>query len=155
MLGHAAAADAYHLTSPHPEGRALVRVLREAVARSGCALADVDYVNAHGTGTPVSDLAEAAALASVFGPEHRPAVSSIKGAIGHAQGAAGALEAIACALAIRDGVIPGMPTLRHPDPACAVVDLVVGDARKARVSTAVSVAFGFGGATSALVLGAA
>lgn len=155
LLGYAAAADAYHLTSPHPEGRALVRVLRDAIARSGCAVDDVAYVNAHGTGTPVSDRVEAAALARFFGPGHRPAVSSIKGAIGHAQGAAGALEAIACMLAIRDGVIPGMPTLRQPDPECAVVDLVAGDARPARVGTAVSVAFGFGGATSALVLGAA
>jgi 3-oxoacyl-(acyl-carrier-protein) synthase len=153
VAGYAAAADAHHLTAPHPDARALVDCLRAVLARAGRAASDVDYVCAHGTGTPASDGVEAAALARVF--PAGPAVSSVKGALGHAQGAASALEAVACVQALRTGLVPGMPTLREPDPACAVVDLVAGAARRVPVGLAASVAFGFGGSTSAVLLEAA
>ena len=154
VLGYACGADAHHLTAPHPQGRALVASLTDALDRSGLAAADIGYVSAHGTGTPASDAVEAAALARVFDGERRPPVSSIKGALGHAQGAASAFEAVACVLAIQRDQVPGMPTLRRPDARCGVVDLV-REARASRVRAAASVAFGFGGSASALVLGAA
>lgn len=153
VAGYAAAADAHHLTAPHPAARALVGCLGDVLARAGRAPSDVDWVCAHGTGTPASDGVEAAGLARAL--PSRPAVSSVKGALGHAQGAASALEAVACVEAVRTGVVPGMPTLRVADPACAAVDLVAGPARRAPVSLAASVAFGFGGSTSALLLEAA
>ena len=153
VAGYAAAADAHHLTAPHPDARALVACLCDALARAGRAPGDVDYVCAHGTGTPASDGVEAAALARVFSAG--PAVSSVKGALGHAQGAASALEAVVCVRAIGAGVVPGMPTLGEVDPDCAVVDLVAGPARRTRVGLAASVAFGFGGSTSAVLLEAA
>lgn len=153
VAGYAAAADAHHLTAPHPDARALVACLCDALTRAGRAPGDVDYVCAHGTGTPASDGVEAAALARVFAAG--PAVSSVKGALGHAQGAASALEAVACVRAIGAGLVPGMPTLGEVDPDCAAVDLVAGSARRMPVGLAASVAFGFGGSTSAVLLEAA
>jgi 3-oxoacyl-[acyl-carrier-protein] synthase II len=109
----------------------------------------VDYVSAHGTGTAANDPVEAAAIRTLF--PSRPAVSSIKGALGHSQGAASAIEAIACALAIRDRVVPGSPTLRVVDPACEGVEYVRAS-RELDVSVAVNNAFGFGGSVSSVVL---
>ncbi len=153
VLGYGCAADSYHLTAPEPSGRALVSAVRAALAESDRSASDVGYVNAHGTGTPAGDGVEARALATAFGGA-TPPVSSIKGALGHLQGAASALEAAACVLALQRGELPGMPTLREPDPECAVVDLV-RDSRRQTTETAMSVAFGFGGSTSALLVGAA
>ena len=155
LLGYACGADAYHVTAPHPRGRALVACLDDALERSAVSADSVDYVSAHGTGTPASDGIEASALATVFDGSRRPAVSSIKGALGHAQGSASAFEALSCVLAIQDGLVPGMPTVHQVDPACAGVDLVVGTSRAAPVRVAASVAFGFGGSASALVFGEA
>lgn len=154
LIGYSCGADAHHLTAPHPAGRGLLGCLHDVLDRAGLPASSVDYVSAHGTGTPANDVVEAAALASLFGPDG-PAVSSIKGVLGHAQGAASAIEAVSCVLAIRDAVVPGMPTVRRPDPRCAGVDLVVGPAREVPVEVAASVAFGFGGSASALLIGAA
>lgn len=153
VAGYAAASDAHHVTAPHPAGRAVAHCLRAALHGAGLPAGAVGYVSAHGTGTPASDGIEAAALAGVFAGSPGPAVSSVKGALGHAQGAAGALEAVVCALALDTGTLPGMPTLTEVDPACAVVDLVRGPARAQPVAAAASVAFGFGGSASALVFG--
>lgn len=154
LLGYSCGSDAHHLTAPHPQGRAVVASLNDAFERSGIMISDVGYVSAHGTGTSANDGVEAAALARVFSGENRPPVSSVKGALGHAQGAASALEAVVCVLAIQRGRVPGMPTLHRPDPECTVVDLVRA-ARDAPVRATASVAFGFGGSASAIVLGAA
>lgn len=148
--GHASAADAYHITAPHPEGRGIIAATRSALARAGVAVENVDYVSAHGTGTLANDAAEAGALRTVFGSA-RPAVSSIKGSLGHSQGAASVLEAVCCVLAIRDGVVPGSPTLREPDPACAGID-IVRSTRDRNVDVAVNNACSFGGNVSSLVL---
>lgn len=145
VAGHATVAEAHHMTAPDPSGagaaRAIAGVLREADAAPG----DVDHISAHGTGTASNDSAEAAAIRRVFGAHaDRVPVASLKGAIGHAQGAASAIEAIACLLSLRDGVIP--PTANHetPDPACPL-DVVAGSARRGRLRLVLNNAFGFGG----------
>lgn len=152
LRGYAIAADAHHMTAPHPQGHGMLRCMRDSLDQAGIAAADVDYVSAHGTGTPANDAVEAACLARYFGTD-RPAVSSLKGMLGHSQGAASALEAIACVLAIARGRVPGNPTLRTADDACAGLDLVRGMARDMPVRIALSNAFGFGGNTSTVVFG--
>ncbi|MBC3983895.1 beta-ketoacyl-[acyl-carrier-protein] synthase family protein [Streptomyces sp. AC536] len=155
LRGHAMAADAHHMTAPHPAGDALLRCMDESLRRAGLTPGDVDYVSAHGTGTPVNDATEAACLAGYFGAAGaRPATSSIKGMLGHAQGAASALEAVACVLAIARGRVPGNPTLRTVDDRCRDLDLVRGPARDLPVRVALSNAFGFGGNTATVVFGA-
>ncbi|WP_405778537.1 beta-ketoacyl-[acyl-carrier-protein] synthase family protein [Streptomyces sp. NBC_00859] len=149
LAGWASACDAHHMTSPHPQGRGARRSLERALAMSGVPLDRVGHISAHGTGTPSNDSVEAAAVRAVFG-EHGPAVSSLKGALGHTQGAASAIEAVACVLALRDGVIPPTATLVDPDPDCAV-DLVYGAAREAPLDVVVNNAFGFGGNTACTV----
>ena len=153
LLGYGCRADAYHVTAPEPTGRAVVGSIRDALDQAGLSPQDIGYVNAHGTGTPASDAIEAEALGRLFGSAGQTCVSSIKGSIGHAQGAASALETVASLLAISRGQIPGMPTLRQADPRCTAVDLVC-ETRSASTRAAVNVAFGFGGSASALVLGA-
>jgi 3-oxoacyl-(acyl-carrier-protein) synthase len=151
--GYAVAADAHHMTAPHPKGLGMLRCMAESLARAGLDPAEVDYVSAHGTGTPANDALEAACLSGYFGPAGgRPAVSSIKGMLGHSQGGASAVEAIACVMAIRTGRVPGNPTLRDVDDSCAGLDIVRGAARDMPVRVALSNAFGFGGNTSAVVL---
>ncbi|MGH3381713.1 MAG: beta-ketoacyl-[acyl-carrier-protein] synthase family protein [Actinoallomurus sp.] len=152
LCGYAIAADAHHMTAPHPQGHGVLRCMRDSLDQAGMKVTDVDYVSAHGTGTPGNDALEAACLARYFGTGG-PAVSSIKGMLGHSQGGASALEAIACVLAITRGRVPGNPTLRIADDACAGLDLVRGAAREMPVRVALSNAFGFGGNTSTVVLG--
>ncbi|MEK8142774.1 hypothetical protein NKH18_12730 [Streptomyces sp. M10(2022)] len=107
LCGYAVAADAHHMTAPHPQGLGMVRCMRASLAQAGLSPAEVDYVSAHGTGTRVNDALEAAALAEYFGPSGgRPAVSSIKGMLGHSQGGASAMEAVACIQAITEGLVP-------------------------------------------------
>jgi 3-oxoacyl-(acyl-carrier-protein) synthase len=149
LAGQASAADAHHMTSPHPKGVGIMSATRRALDRAGICPEQVDYVSAHGTGTAANDPVEAAAIRTLF--PSRPAVSSIKGALGHSQGAASAIEAIACALAIRHRVVPGSPTLRVVDPACEGVEYVRAS-RELDVSVAVNNAFGFGGSVSSVVL---
>lgn len=146
-LGH----DASHPTRPSPDGRGLARAMRLALADAGLAAAGVGYVNAHSPGTALNDPGEAAAIAEVFGPFGVP-VSATKGALGHAQGGANALEAVACMLALRDGRIP--PTLNHRGlPPGLDLDLVANAPREAALDHVLSLAASMGGATSALIFG--
>ncbi|MET9496582.1 beta-ketoacyl-[acyl-carrier-protein] synthase family protein [Streptomyces sp. NPDC006552] len=153
LPGWAVAADAHHMTAPHPKSAGLLHCMEQSLRRAGLRPDEIDHVSAHGTGTPANDALEAAALAAFFVPHGgRPALSSLKGMLGHSQGAASALEAIACVLAVGRDRVPGNPTLDHPDDACAPLDLVRGPARDLRVRAALSNAFGFGGNTSSVVL---
>lgn len=149
LAGWASASDAHHMTAPHPEGRGAVLSMRRALARAGIAPESVDHISAHGTGTPSNDRIEAHAIREVFGG-HAPAVTSLKGALGHTQGAASAIEAVACVLALRDGVVPSTANLNVLDPQCPV-DVVRGAARELPVRVAVNNAFGFGGNTACTV----
>jgi 3-oxoacyl-(acyl-carrier-protein) synthase len=154
LLGWANVADAHHVTAPHPDGRGAVRAMRGALAEAGVEASAVDHVSAHGTGTPANDAVEAQAIRTVLGgaTDDVP-VTALKSMLGHAQGAASAIEAAACLLTIRDGLIP--PTANHDarDPACPI-DVVAGEARAAPVEVALSNAFGFGGNIECVVLGA-
>lgn len=144
-LGH----DASHPTRPSADGRGLARAMRLALADAGLAPGAIGYLNAHAPGTPINDPGEAAAIAAVFGPRGVP-VSSTKGALGHAQGGANALEALACLLALRDGLLP--PTLNHRDlPPELVLDLVANTPRPAALDHAISIAASMGGATGAAI----
>ncbi|MFF4500681.1 beta-ketoacyl synthase N-terminal-like domain-containing protein [Streptomyces sp. NPDC001401] len=155
LLGHASAADAFHLTQPRPTGDALIEALTTCLKDAGRTADQVDWVCAHGTGTPASDGVEARAIATALGtPARQPVVSSLKGSLGHTQGAAAALETVVAVQALTAGRIPGNATLRRPDPACADVDLVPPQGRTAPVDLVASLAFGLGGGVSALVLSA-
>lgn len=150
VTGWGCAADAHHMTAPHPEGHGAARAMQEALKDAGLSPADIDYVNAHGTATPANDRAESLALRAVFG-ERQPKVSSTKGITGHTLGAAGAIEAVISLLAIGEGFLPPNVGLQEQDPECAV-NLVEGAAKAAKVRRAISNSFGFGGNNAALVL---
>lgn len=154
LRGAGAAADAVHMTAPDREGGGAARAIGAALRDGGVAPAAVGLVSAHGTGTVYNDAMEAAALGRVFAG-HRVPVNSIKGAVGHTLGAAGALEAVMCVQALRTGRIPPTAGLEEPDPACAGIDLVAGVARTGAIAVAVSTSSGFAGANAALVLSAA
>lgn len=152
LLGWGSVSEAHHITNPEPSGAMPVRAIRSALARAGLAPSDVDYVNAHGTGTRLNDPMETRALASVFGPElARVAVSSSKGQIGHTLGAAGAIEAVITALAIAHDVVPPTGGLEEPDEECALRHVLAAEARPVRA--ALSSSFGFGGMDAVLVFG--
>ncbi|WP_422769108.1 beta-ketoacyl synthase N-terminal-like domain-containing protein [Plantactinospora sp. WMMC1484] len=153
VLACAAAADAHNPTQPHPDGNGLVSTIAGCLDRAGLTSDDVDWVCAHGTGTPASDGIEARAVAKALAGRRRPVVSSIKGQFGHAEGAAAALEAIVAVGALTDGVVPGNVTLIEPDPACGGIDLVEPAGRRAPVRVVLSQAFGFGGGVSTVLLG--
>lgn len=146
ILGWANVCDSHHITAPHPQGDGAARGMRLALANAGIDPSDVDHISAHGTGTIANDRAEARAIQAVFGDigEGSVPVTALKSMIGHAQGAASAIEAVACLLALRDGVIP--PTINHDtqDPECAL-DVVRCSRRPSRMRVALSNAFGFGG----------
>ena len=154
VLGVGAAGDATHMTAPDREGGGAARALRAALAEAARPPGAVGFVSAHGTGTPYNDAMEAVAITRVFGRRAVP-VNSIKGAIGHTLGAAGAFEAILCARVLAEGRIPPTAGLDTPDPACDGLDLVMGTARAQAVEAAVSSSSGFAGTNAALVLGRA
>jgi 3-oxoacyl-[acyl-carrier-protein] synthase II len=146
MAGYRATGDAYHLTGQLPDHEGLQRAMRGAMADAGLTAADVDYVNAHGTSTPLNDSNEAKAIATVFGDEARRInVSSTKSMTGHMLGAAGSVEFIAATLAIRDSLVP--PTINYstPDPECGDLDFTPNTAKKREVRAALSNSAGFGG----------
>ena len=143
LIGWGAATDAHHPTTPRPDGAGAAACMRRAIADGGLTPADVDHVNAHGTGTPLGDVAEARAINTVFGA-HRPAVSSIKGLTGHLLGGSGAVEAVATALSVGRGVLPPTANLDEPDPDCDL-DHVRGAPRTGPVRAALSNSFAFGG----------
>ena len=145
--------DAYHQTAMAPEGEGGARAMRIALKDAGIALEDIGYVNAHGTSTPLGDAQETAALRAVFG-EHMAelAVSSTKSMTGHLLGAAGAIETIACIMAIEHGILPPTINYENPDPECDL-DCVPNEARTCDVRYALNNSFGFGGHNVALIFG--
>lgn len=153
VLGFGMSADAHHVTAPPEDGAGAVRAMRRALRSAGVATERIGYVNAHGTSTPMGDLAETRAIRELFGAHaDRLAVSSTKSMLGHALGASAAIEAGVCVLALRDGVLPPTINLREPDPECGL-DYIPNTAREARVELMLSNSFGFGGQNSSLLLG--
>jgi 3-oxoacyl-[acyl-carrier-protein] synthase II len=152
VIGYGASNDAYHMAAPDPEFVGVSEMMRAALQRAELEPKDVDYINAHGTSTPLGDLAETKAIKDVFGDHaYELAVSSTKSLMGHTFGAAGAIEAMMCVLAIRDGIIPPTTNYEVPDPECDL-DYVPNEARKADVKMALSNAMGLGGHNGCLIL---
>ncbi|MFM8283741.1 MAG: beta-ketoacyl-ACP synthase II [Planctomycetaceae bacterium] len=152
LMGYGASGDAGHITQPDEEGRGAALAMRKALADAGLAPDAVDYVNAHGTSTPLGDKAETIAMKQVFGTHAgRLAVSSTKSQLGHTLGASGGIELVACALTLVRGVIAPTINLDHPDPDCDL-DYTAKTAREASVRVAMSNSFGFGGHNASLVL---
>jgi 3-oxoacyl-[acyl-carrier-protein] synthase II len=153
VLGYGASSDATHVTEPDPTGVNPARAMQMAFADAGISPDEIDYINAHGTSTPLGDAAETRVIKLALGEETAYAVpvSSTKGATGHCLGAAGALEAIFCTLAIERGVLPPTINYETPDPECDL-DYIPNEARPAEVKVAVSNSFGFGGHNASLVL---
>ena len=153
LAGYGVSSDAQHLTEPDPTGQSPARAMRMAFADAGISPEQIDYINAHGTSTPLGDASETRVIKRALG-EHiarRVPVSSTKGATGHTLGASGAVEAIFCALAIHEGVLPPTINYETPDPECDL-DYVPNEARQADVAVAVSNSSGFGGHNASIVL---
>lgn len=154
VLGYGTTADAHHITAPPDDGNGARRAMQIALAQAGLQPAEIGYINAHATATPVGDAAEISAVKTVFGNVlDRVSMSSTKSAIGHLLGAAGAVEAIYALLAIRHKLLPPTRNLETVDEACAGIDLVPLKARAKDIQYAMSNAFGFGGVNAALILG--
>ncbi len=155
ILGYGASADAYHMTAPPEDGDGGYRAMRNALKDAELGADRVDYINAHGTSTPLGDIAETIAIKRLLGSRsYKVAVNSTKSMTGHLLGAAGAVEAVFSALALRDQVSPPTINLRTPDPACDL-DYVPNSARRMPIKVALSNSFGFGGTNGTLVLGRA
>ncbi len=153
VAGSGMSADAYHLTAPHPEGKGAIISMRLALEDAGVTTSEVDYINAHGTSTPLGDLAEIAAVQSLFGQDaYRINISSTKSMTGHLLGATAAIEALACVLAITKGVVPPTINVQQLDPQIdPKLNLTLGTAQKREVKVAMSNTFGFGGHNSTIV----
>jgi len=152
IVGYGMSGDAYHMTAPDPAGDGAIRCMKAALLDAGLNTDSVDYINAHGTSTPLNDKMETAAIKSVFGEHaYKLAVSSTKGVTGHLLGATGAAELIACAKAIEEKTIPPTINYEYPDPDCDL-DYVPNQAREASVKVALSNSLGFGGHNVSLVL---
>jgi len=153
VLGYGASNDAHHMAQPEPEATGVADMMRAALDRAGVAPERVGYINAHGTSTPLGDLAETKAIKDVFGKHaYELAVSSTKSMMGHTFGAAGAIEAMMCVLALHEGVIPPTINYRQPDPNCDL-DYVPNKARDAKLDVALSNAMGLGGHNGCVLLG--
>lgn len=152
LMGYGYTGDAYHITAPPPDGDGAIRCMRMAINDAGLKPEEIDYINAHGTSTPLNDATETQAIKKVFG-EHakKIPISATKSMTGHLLGAAGSTEAIFTILTIRDGIIPPTINYDEPDPDCDL-DYVPNVARRQPVNTAISNAFGFGGTNATLVL---
>jgi 3-oxoacyl-[acyl-carrier-protein] synthase II len=152
VVGVGLTGDAFHMTSPAPNGEGAARAMATALEVARLAPTSVDYINAHGTSTELNDASETAAIKQVFGEHaYQLAVSSTKSMVGHILGAAAAVELIFCILALRDDVLPPTINQEHPDPACDL-DYVPNAARKKRINVALSNAFGFGGHNTSLIV---
>ncbi len=150
IAGYGLSCDAHHMTNASVGG--IIECMRKAIREAGISLEDVDYISAHGTGTIANDRAECAAIKEVFGSLYKKIpVSSIKSMLGHTMGAASALEAIACALAIKNDIIPPTINFETPDPECDI-DCVPNQARKHNVRIALNNSYAFGGNNASLVL---
>jgi 3-oxoacyl-[acyl-carrier-protein] synthase II len=155
IIGYGMSGDAYHITAPAEDGSGAFRAMRNALKRSGLAVEDIDYVNAHGTSTPLGDEIELGAVKRVFGDHaYKLSMSSTKSSIGHLLGAAGSVEAIFSILAMRDGIVPPTLNLEDPSEGCDI-DLVPLRAKERRVRYALSNSFGFGGTNASLIFGPA
>jgi 3-oxoacyl-[acyl-carrier-protein] synthase II len=153
VLGFGASNDAYHMAAPDPDSVGVAEMMRAALERTRVDPKRVDYINAHGTSTPLGDAAETKAIKDVFGEHaYELAISSTKSTMGHLLGAAGAVEAIICALAIHNRVIPPTINYEHPDPVCDL-DYVPNEAREAEIDVALSNAMGLGGHNGCVLLG--
>lgn len=154
VLGYGMSADGYHITLPRPGGAGAARAMAAAVEDAGIDLSEIDYINAHGTSTPANDKTETTAIKTVFGESaYSIPVSSTKSMTGHLLGAAGAIESLACLLAIRDGVLPPTINYETPDEDCDL-DYVPNASREVEIRTAMTNSFGFGGHNVSLVFGA-
>ncbi len=153
VAGYGLSSDAQHVTEPDPTGRHPARAMKMALDDAGISPEDVDYVNAHGTSTPIGDASEVRVIKLAFGEEKARStpISSTKGATGHCLGASGAIEAIACILAVRDGIVPPTINQEVPDPECDL-DFIPNESRKVKVDVALSNNFGFGGHNACLVI---
>jgi len=155
VVGYGLSGDAYHVTAPPDDGNGGFRAMRAALKRAGRTVDEIDYINAHGTSTPLGDVIELGAVRRLFGNSATSlAMSSTKSAIGHLLGAAGAVEAIFCILSIRDGVVPPTLNLDDPDPATEGINLVPHVAQERKVRVALSNSFGFGGTNASVILSA-
>ena len=153
VIGYGLSGDAYHVTAPHPEGSGAYRSMEMAMRKSGLGLDDIDYINAHGTSTPLGDELELGSVRRLFGDAiGRLSMSSTKSAIGHLLGGAGAVESILCILALRDQVVPPTLNLDNPSDNCAGVDLVPHTAKRRPVRAVLNNSFGFGGTNASLVM---
>jgi 3-oxoacyl-[acyl-carrier-protein] synthase I len=151
LLGVGESSDAYHMSAPHPEGLGAKRAMHAALTAASLEPGDVDYINLHGTGTPSNDRSESQAITSIFGPT--TPCSSTKGATGHTLGAAGALEAMICALSIKNGLMPGGVHTTRIDP--TLTAHYIRENRRAAIRRVLSNSFGFGGTNCSLIFGAA
>ena len=155
VTGYGLSGDAYHVTSPSEDGDGGYRAMQAAIRRAGISPDQIDYINAHGTSTPLGDEIELGAVKRLFGEASKKiAMSSTKSAIGHLLGAAGAVEAIYCILAIRDGIVPPTLNLDSPSESCGGVNLVPHTAQERKVRYALSNSFGFGGTNASLIFSA-
>ena len=153
VLSYGASNDAYHMAAPEPEAVGVAEMMRAALARARVDQKRVGYINAHGTSTPLGDAAETKAIKDVFGAHaYELAVSSTKSMMGHTFGAAGAIEAMMCVLALHEGVLPPTINYREPDPDCDL-DYVPNEARRVQVDVALSNAMGLGGHNGCVLLG--
>lgn len=152
VAGYASSSDAFHIAAPDPQGDGAVRAMKLAILNAGVHTEEIDYINAHGTSTPANDAAETAAIKKLFGDHaYQIPISSTKSMVGHAMGASGAIEAIACALSLHNDAIH--PTINYeiPDPELDL-DYVPNESRKVRVNTILSNSFGLGGQNACLIL---
>ena len=153
VIGYGLSGDAYHVTAPHPEGSGAYRSMEMALKKSGLNPSDIDYINAHGTSTPMGDELELGAVRNLFGNAIATlSMSSTKSAIGHLLGGAGAVESIFCILAMRDQVAPPTLNLDNPSDGCAGVDLVPHKAKERSIKAVLNNSFGFGGTNASLVM---
>jgi 3-oxoacyl-[acyl-carrier-protein] synthase II len=153
VIGYGLTGDAYHVTAPHPEGDGAFRSMQMALRKAGLEPKDIDYINAHGTSTPLGDELELGAVRRLFGDAMGTvSMSSTKSMIGHLLGGAGAVESIFCILAIRDQIVPPTINLDHPSDGCQGVDLVPHTAKSRQVKAVLNNSFGFGGTNASLVM---
>ncbi len=150
VAGMGETCDAYHITAPRPDGSGPAAAMREAMREAGVNPEDVDYFNPHGTSTKLNDASESQALRSVF-RENMPPASSTKSMVGHLLGAAGAVEALACVMSIRDGIIHPNVNYETPDPDCDI-NIVANEAREAKVAVTMSNSLGFGGHNASIII---
>jgi 3-oxoacyl-[acyl-carrier-protein] synthase II len=153
VIGYGLTGDAYHVTAPHPEGDGAYRSMQMALRKAGLEPKDIDYINAHGTSTPLGDELELGAVRRLFGDAIKTvSMSSTKSMIGHLLGGAGAVESIFCILALRDQIVPPTINLDNPSESCEGVDLVPKVAKQRQVKAVLNNSFGFGGTNASLVM---